>query len=280
MLRVAPRLAAALAAVAACTAPVDTGSLVGSEAPGDDSVALPTRTPADRPGADAGPSRPPTTTSAPLDAGEPSFLDTFTRPDGPSLGNGWVEKMPGVFAIKNAAAFQTRDAPPYGDSFVSRPMSEAMLDVEVSADFLFPATLAPDAALDDGGDPNGPPDPALYARIQSESSAPGTFTCYSFFVLPDLVGITRELHQAGGQFLTSGPIAPAIAANTLVHVVFRVKGSNPVTLEGTISTPNGTVLKAVATTDTDPSQIVAAGPVGFGADKGGLAFDNFAAKSD
>jgi hypothetical protein len=283
-LRVAPFAAFALAA---CTAPVETGSPLG--APSGDSAGLPARTPppAGRPGAsgDGGTSRPTTATTttqaapradagtsdAAVEAGAaapPPFLDPFARADGPSVGNGWVEKMPGLFAIQNGTAFQTRDAAPYGDSFVSRPESEARLDVEVSADFLFPAVFA--------NGPNGPPDPALYARIQAESSAAGTFTCYSLYVLPDLVGITRELHQAGGQYLTTGPIQPALVAGAIVHAVFRVRGTDPVTLDATITAANGTVLKTLSTTDTDPNRIVSAGSTGFGADVGALAFDNFA----
>lgn len=64
------------------------------------------------------------------DTGLLAFVDPFARPDGP-IGNGWIEKSPGTFAIVNQRV-SVRSASAYRDAIVYRPPGEDIGDVEVS----------------------------------------------------------------------------------------------------------------------------------------------------
>jgi hypothetical protein len=203
-------------------------------------------------------------------AGTPDFVDAFDRADAPAVGNAWLEKTPNIFGIQGGAVMQRASAQPYWNTFVARPAGEAVLDLELSADITYPGSFA---STGQTGQEDDLPDPALYARIQPDSAQVDSFTCYAFYASPDLAGITREV-QRDSEFLSTGPISPPLQPGQKVHFVFRVTGTNPVALEGVLTTPDGTVLKTISTTDTGASRIAQGGSFGFGSDVGpGLVFD-------
>jgi hypothetical protein len=197
----------------------------------------------------------------------PDFVDLFNRGNG-GLGNGWVEKKAGVYAIANQTAAMGVDSQPFYDSFVSRPAAEAQLNVDITVDYAYPPTFA--------ADPGDWPDPALYARIQPDSAAAGSLTAYSFYVYPDIIGITREESAQGSIAILTAPVTPTLTPGQTYHLRFVVKGTNPVQLEGTLSTTEGATIQVVNTADTDANSIRAAGSYGFGSGIGANGhWDNF-----
>lgn len=187
-----------------------------------------------------------------------SFLDAFERADSPNIGNDWTEKTD-RFALTGGAVVQTGTGD-YRDNIVLRPSSEDALDVELSMDVVHSA-------------PNG--DPCLFARIQPGTNGSGKVTSYTFYYYADAVFIDRDEGTVANS-LAKVVISPKLALGTAVHMWFRVTGTSPVVLEGTLTTPEGASIAVISTQDSSSQAIDTAGGVGFGSgDAIGARYDNF-----
>ena len=247
-----------MAMVAACAAAPSVSSSTD-----EDEIVLPPRgtddTAASRPRADGG------ALAAATDAGvvapttlPSSFADLFARPDGATLGNGWTEKLD-AYALVNGAVVQNGTGL-YTDMIVRRPAAEKLLDTELSVDFVF------------GSEPKS--DPSLFARVV-DSDALAVLRGYTFFVMRDFVAIDREDGAASAP-IVEGQVSPPLNMGESYTFLFRVRGTNPVELEGQVSKADGTIVKTLRSSDASAQRVQAAGQVGFGsgrADKG--RWDNF-----
>jgi hypothetical protein len=208
--------------------------------------------PHDPPGTDAG------VTSLPPDEGGidaaseaaamlPTFVDDFARADGP-IGNGWIEKTAGAFAL-NAGAVKQSQGGIYRNLFVSRPASEDALDVLVQATVTFPVSAA---------------DPCLFTRIQKGSDVVDHFVAYS--VYPDGANNLYVSRDDGNVFVDQGSsvISPPLVVGQSYRLALEVTGTNPVHLVGSLSQLDGTVVATITANDASAKRIATAGSVGFG----------------
>lgn len=209
-------------------------------------------------GGDASTGDPDAAATVDASTGVPDFIDVFDRADGPSLGNGWLEKQD-RFSLAGGAVVQGGKGS-YIDFFVRRPVSEAALDVELSVDFVYGQNIEVD--------------PSLYARVQPSSDQTGVLQGYVFYAFRDGAGIDREDGRDFAE-LVGGAIQPNLVPGQTYHYVFRVRGTDPVMLEAAI-TKDGAVVKSFSTTDGDARRVSSAGQIGFGAGySDGGRWDNF-----
>jgi hypothetical protein len=198
-------------------------------------------------------------TTTPIDAA-PTFVDTFDR--GISiLGNGWTEKNPGTFAISSQHVIRTDYTRDYRDSLASRPVSEALADVEVSIEFTV------------GHLPPGYPQ--IHARVQSATIAtPNTLDGYLLFIDgTDGTGlmtadITRQHGTSLPPPLVTFALSPPLALGNTYRLRFAVSGASPVKLDGFVELQSGTAwstIGMVSTTDSGVTAVVQPGVVGFDA---------------
>ncbi|MDB4937186.1 MAG: hypothetical protein JWP87_4158 [Labilithrix sp.] len=177
----------------------------------------------------------------------PTFLEDFARADGP-LGNAWIEKTAGKFAVKTGAAQQSATGL-YRNLFASRPASENALDVFVQATITFPVDKA---------------DPCIFARIQPGSEVLDRFYAYSAY--PDGAGNFYVSRDDGTQFVDMGSaiIAPPLVVGESYRISLQVTGTSPVSLQGALTKLDGTVVAAISASDGSAKRIVTTGSVGFG----------------
>lgn len=184
------------------------------------------------------------------------FLDDFARPDG-ALGNGWVERAPGLYRLTSGTAEQFRVGR-IDQLLVLRPAVEDASDVDVSVDI----TSGTDFM-----------DPGVFARASVD--AQGMFSGYSLFL--DGGGAVM-IDRANGSRFT--PIASARLSRRLVpgescHLAFKVTGTTTVKLEGTVTDKAGAVLGQLSATDSAVEHLLR-GSVGFGSsDAAFTQYDNF-----
>lgn len=188
----------------------------------------------------------------------PGFMDDFERPDGPTIGNGWFEKED-AFRLSGGKVVQDGNGD-YWNRFVRRPWSEAVRDVQIELDFTF------------GRDERT--DPTIYARLQPESDEWDVLRCYAFYATTDYVAIDRE-EGTRWRELAGSKLTQRLAAGQTYHFVFRVRGTDPVELDGAITTMDGRTVATVSAVDSGSKRITAAGPIGFGSGDGsGSRWDN------
>lgn len=217
----------------------------------DASTGQPSR-PHDTTPTDAGPT-PPDDSGGVDAAGEaaaqlPTFLDTFSRPDGTPIGNGWVEKSPGKFGLVNGAV-QQKQTGIYRNLFVSRPSSENVADVLLQTTVTFSVSTA---------------DLCLFARIQPGSDVTNTFYGYSVYADgPANLYVSRDDGSAFAD-MGSSVIAPGLTVGQSYRLSLQVTGTTPVHLVGSIAALDGTVLATITANDGSGKRISAAGSVGFG----------------
>ena len=273
MVRVAGIAVVVLLACVACNA-LSGGDKLGVE-PGNDDVQLRERSPSastgdasdsDTRNHDATDGGTGTTSDAGFDAtttNPVTFADAFDRANG-AIGNGWLEKTAGKFSLSNGSVLQAATAGQndvYYNQIVRRPATESVLDVQLAVDFTYGA--------------NTDSDPTLFARMLPNSDTVNVLSGYTFYVYDDSAGFTREEGNEGVT-LQSNNISPTLAAGTTVHVVFRVHGTDPVTLEAAVTNADGTPVISLTTTDKDPKRVIDAGQVGFGSGKATQGrWDNF-----
>ena len=191
-----------------------------------------------------------------------TFFDDFARPDGTTIGNGWIPKID-KWSLSGGLVLEAANTASYKDLLVHRPSTEAALDVEVSVDATLPSN---------GGDVS------LYARVQPGSDASGTLTSYTFY--PGDYGVAYLDHDVGSGNavgISSMGLSPPLVGGQTIHLTLRVTGTSPPHLYASITTTSGQVLGSLSVDDTTPNPIVTPGVVGFGSGGGGSKFDNFRA---
>lgn len=177
----------------------------------------------------------------------PTFLDDFARPDG-MIGNGWIEKTSGAFALQNVAVQQSQSGI-YRNLFNSRPATEDTLDVLVQVTVTFPVSTA---------------DPGVFARIQPGSNVNNHFVAYS--VYPDGANDLYVSRDDGNLFVDQGSsvISPPLVVGQSYRLSLQVTGTNPVHLVGSLAKLDGTVLATITANDASGKRLATAGSVGFG----------------
>lgn len=210
---------------------------------------------------------------APVDAGGDAplgstFLDDFNRADDPFIGNQWLLKTQGQLPlVGNVVRRISPDGGPnYEDNIVYRPASEDVADVEISVDILFTSN------------PSGYPQ--IWARMPSAIIAqPSLLTGYVFYITSaDAATMSRN----SGTDLTdfnNVNFSTSLSPGLVYRMQFRVTGTNPVHLTGTVTdVASGTVLGNGSYDDADPARLSSPGSVGFSASSSDVdvfTYDNF-----
>jgi hypothetical protein len=202
-----------------------------------------------------------------------AFFDDFNRPDGPTLGNGWIEKNPNAFSLAGGQVVRNAaDALAYADNIVYRPSSEDLLDVEASSEFIVAAS---------------PPGyPQLWARIQAATAASsGRADAYVFYLDGNLTtGVFARQRGGTNTTLTTVSLSPPVTVSSRHRLTLRVTGTGPVVVVGTVAAlqQDGVtwlVLGQGTFDDADATRVTTAGAVGFSANAGETAgqyrYDNF-----
>jgi hypothetical protein len=169
-----------------------------------------------------------------------TFLDTFNRPDSPTIGNGWTEKYPAAFSIQNneVVMIDTGDID-YHDTLTYRPVGEDLRDVEVGLEFrILPGTSFPQ----------------VHARIQRDTiTQPDTLDDYIFFVdgfapAPGRAIIARQPAYTGQNecYMLGIPFPSPLQQTDRYRLRFRVVGGGPVTLSGFVDRWDGTAWQLFA----------------------------------
>jgi len=149
------------------------------------------------------------------------FYDDFERPDSSEVGNGWVEKTPGAFALIDGGIQRVGSMLSYPNNLVYRP-DGAWLDAEAIVELVWF-----DVSTDYGS-------PQCVLRTQPEDiDVPNSVTGYLLFVdgtSGDLT-ITRQIDGAFTQ-QHSAPLTADPELGAPHRLRLHVAGVDPVTLDG------------------------------------------------
>jgi len=170
-----------------------------------------------------------------VDPNNSYFFDNFNSADSESIGNQWTEKNPSAFSIQdNQVTGIDTIGSVYRDNIVYRPAAEDLQDVELSFEFV---------RLDDMGFAQ------LHARTQRNTIAtPDLLESYILYV-EDFLGPNGGLSFAiGPDQVNTGeciidilPFTNPLVIGERYRMTFRVTGTNPVQLDGSIDWFDGTV---------------------------------------
>ncbi len=189
---------------------------------------------------------------------KPAFEDAFGRADDQTIGNGWNEKTPSAFSLVGGAVKQT-EVGNYRNMIVGR--LEQVVDT----------TLSIEASFE-----NFDADPTLMARLQSASTTVGSLVGYSFYAYVDHAYIDREEGTDPPTELASIAIEPKLDIGAKYRLTFKVTGTNPVKLEGSVTKLDGTPIISFSANDASAKRITAGGGYAFGSGDGkDSTFDNF-----
>lgn len=201
------------------------------------------------------------------------WTDDFERADSADLGNGWIERSPGTFALAQGRVVYDGVPMAYQDSVFYRPFEEALLNLEVSIEFTHVGEFNFST-------------PQLHARIQEDSLGPVVQSINAYIVYlsqPDRIDISRV---EGDTFArnVSEPIEPELPAGVTYRLSLRVTGTDPVELVGEVESLDGgawTSVQTVTLTDADPTRITDPGAFGAsGSNAVTFEYDNFAVIAD
>lgn len=179
-----------------------------------------------------------------LDDGETYFSDTFNRPDGPNLGNGWVQKTPGTFTLAGGATASADLSLTYHNSIVYRPAIEDRRDVEAGFDFIRTA-----------GNVHFP---QLHARVQRDT-VEDYFTIESYLFFIDdyaappgraIFAIQAPVPEETECYIEELPLPTALVEGERYRLRFRVEGTSPVVMTGWVDRFDGTTWQTMATAST------------------------------
>ena len=208
------------------------------------------------------------------DAGSKYFFDDFNRPDGPTIGNGWLVKKPSSYELAGGSVrWLGGDPLSYRDHIVYRPPAEDRLDVMAQMTVTF-SISAP-----------SPNYPQIHVRVQGISAAiPATPDSYLLYV-DDSPTLARIARQRGSSFVTSLAaitISPQLAEGKTYRFSLSAVGTSPVVLTASIEAfaapSQWTLLFKQAVSDTDPEKISTPGAVGFSGGDGPVgvhSYDDF-----
>ncbi len=201
------------------------------------------------------------------DASSQIFVDDFNRADG-VIGNGWVEKTAGSWAISTGVVVPLVADINYRRHLLYRPTTEDVLDVEVSVE------VTPNQSQ--------PGYPQIFARARPLDIAnPESYDGYILYVPGNAAEavITRQRGPETHTPLSTFAVNPAINTANSYRFVLTVKGTTPVELAGRIErkTLNGfDVIGETKVVDGTGERIGVPGSVGVSGN-GSLKFryDNF-----
>ncbi len=216
-----------------------------------------TRTPGDAPSDTTG------------DAPAEDFVDSFSRPDGASIGNGWIEKLASTYALAGGEVVRIDTPESYRDNMVYRPASEDLRDVEISVGVRFTA-IPPGFAQ-------------IFVRGEAATiAAPDSYDGYLLYIEGGQADEAVLGRQRGTVFVTTlsrFPLVPPLDAGSAFRMTLRATGAQPVALRAKIERlSNGawTAIGETAIEDFAATQIDAAGTVGFaGNEVSTYVYDDF-----
>lgn len=196
------------------------------------------------------------------------WTDDFERPDSPSLGNGWIERSPGTFGLSQGRVVFEGVPMSYQDSVFYRPFDEALLDLDISIEFIQLGAFNFST-------------PQLHARIQEDSLGPMKQSINAYIVylsVPDRIDISRVEGDAFALNVNE-PIDPPLVEGNTYRLSMRVAGANPVELVGRVEGFEDGAwvpIQTVLLTDNDATQIVEPGSFGAsGSNNVTFDYDNF-----
>jgi hypothetical protein len=217
------------------------------------------------------------TVEDPVDPGDPgdpgagNVLDNFERADSAVLGNGWIEKNPGAFALSGGSAVKLGVAEGYRDNVVFRPATENILNTETSVQFRLNSA--------------SPGYPQLFARIQTDTAlTPNQLDGYILYVSNSSTGAVLG-RQRADNFVTALAninISPGLNTTDLYRMRMRVEGTSTVSLTAYIERWNGNswdIIGQGSAADSSGGRIPTAGSTGFGGYvEASYTYDNFDAQ--
>lgn len=163
------------------------------------------------------------------------FVDSFNRPDSAVVGNGWNEKDPNAFSIAGRELVSATTLYGFPYNILYRPAAEARMDAETSVEI----RRLPNVV----GNLSQANFPQLHARVQSDSVAtPGSVDSYLFFLWdtqnqPQAAFAINRALQPGVRyecFIRTIPLSEALVTGGRYRLRFRVLGSAPVRLLGSV----------------------------------------------
>lgn len=188
------------------------------------------------------------------------LVDPFSRPDGASIGNGWIEKVPATYALAGGEVVRIETAENYRDNMVYRPAGEDVRDVEISIRVRFTA-IPPGYAQ-------------IFVRAASATiAAPDSYDGYLLYIEGDQTDEAVLGRQRGTPFVTTlsrFPLSPPLDAGSAFRMVLRAEGAQPVALRARIERLEGEAWIPIGETaieDHAAAQLVEAGTVGFAGDE-------------
>jgi hypothetical protein len=206
---------------------------------------------------------------APGDAAAAVFVDSFSRPDGETIGNGWIEKRAPTYSLAGGEVVRIETIESYRDNMVYRPASEDVRDVEISINVRFTAV------------------PPGFAQIfvrgaASTIAAPDAYDGYLLYIAGEQTDLAILGRQHGTEFVTtlaSIPLSPPLDAGSTFRLTLRATGARPVALRARIERREGsswTAIGEAAVEDDADVQIDTAGTVGFaGNEAATYVYDDF-----
>jgi hypothetical protein len=261
--------------LAACSLTTDFGALTsgGSASPAGDGATTADGANPDAEGLDGSSSE----SGATTDAGTLPFVDDFGRPDGPTVGNGWVMKQLGAFALVGGTVNRVvGPSSDYRDNVCYRPASEDVRDVEVSVELKITAL---------------PPGyPQVLVRIRESTVATQNLLDGYLLYINDAVdeaSLTRQRGGSLGPALQIITLSPSLNTTDKFRLRLRATGKLPVMLAafverhavGDSDPTHWDIVGQASFADSGPSHLEEAGSVGFSAGQpettGLYAYDNF-----
>lgn len=196
------------------------------------------------------------------------LMDDFQRPDGATIGNGWIEKQAGAFSLANGEAAKNSTSSGYLDNIVYRPASEDVLNVEASAELRFNTSI--------WGYPQ------ILVRVQGNSVATNDrLDGYILYVNNNdsQLILGRQRDNSFVVPLSSIYLGSPLDISSVFRMRLRATGTNPVTVSGYLDrmTASGwATIGQASVIDNSPERISTPGSVGFGGYVNGTySYDNF-----
>ena len=206
-----------------------------------------------------------------------SFVDDFNRPDGPTLGNDWVMKQPGAFALVGGAVSRlVGPSSDYRDNICHRPASEDVRDVEASVEVKIASS---------------PPGyPQIHVRLWANTVDKGNLLDGYLLYIDNAMDTAKMTRQRGALLappLQTMTLSPPLNTTDKFRLRLRATGKFPVALEAFVERHPAAaadptqwdVIGHASATDSGLLHIESAGSVGFSAGQpettGLYTYDNF-----
>ena len=198
-----------------------------------------------------------------------TLFDNFDRADNPVIGNGWIEKSAGAFALAGGRVQKlATPGSDYRNNVVYRQGSEDVLNVEASTEFRLLGT------------PIGYPQ--LLVRGQANTIAGANQLDGYLLYMNGSTSSAVIARQRGTNYdvpVSIFGLSQALNTNDTYRLRLSVQGTNPVRLTAYIERLNSGVWQLIGQASYDDyaaDRISTAGTVGFGGfEENTYAFDNF-----